>query len=130
MNRYRIIGGRKNPRPEHRVIAEKTIGRKLRPGEVVHHIDGNPLNNRPENLQVCASIAEHLAIHHRTDLVSGRWKKPGRSSRFPGVHLCKKTGLWRAMMSVGNKTKHLGRFKSERMAYNAYKSARHDAAGE
>ena len=37
----------------HRWVAEKHIlGRKLRPGEVVHHTDGNKLNNDPSNLEV------------------------------------------------------------------------------
>ena len=34
----------------HRWIVEKNIGRKLKPYEVVHHRDGNKLNNsRPCN---------------------------------------------------------------------------------
>ena len=36
----------------HRVIAAEMIGRTLRPGEVVHHLDGDKLNNSPENLEV------------------------------------------------------------------------------
>ena len=32
----------------HRVVAEKMIGRVLKPGEVVHHLDGNIRNNCPE----------------------------------------------------------------------------------
>lgn len=28
-------------RHEHRVVAEQILGRELRPGEVVHHIDGD-----------------------------------------------------------------------------------------
>jgi hypothetical protein len=31
---------------------EKKLGRKLKPGEVVHHIDENKRNNDPENLSL------------------------------------------------------------------------------
>ena len=48
----------------HRLVAEKAIGRKLRDGEVVHHIDGNRRNNDPENLMVMLA-AEHGCLHLR-----------------------------------------------------------------
>lgn len=55
---YRKLNGRH----EHRVVAEQKIGRRLKRGEVVHHIDGNHLNNHPDNLEVM-SQREHMRLH-------------------------------------------------------------------
>ncbi|MCM1367254.1 MAG: HNH endonuclease [Roseburia sp.] len=48
----------------HRDIASRKLGRPLRANEVVHHRDGNKLNNRPSNLQVMTR-KQHWRIHHR-----------------------------------------------------------------
>ena len=50
-------------RHEHRVVAEQMLGRKLKPGEVVHHIDGDVRNNSPDNLMVFASQSDHASYH-------------------------------------------------------------------
>ncbi len=36
----------------HRYVASKKVGGKIGKGRVVHHKDGNKLNNRRKNLQV------------------------------------------------------------------------------
>lgn len=37
----------------------------LKPGQVVHHIDGDRSNNDPSNLMVFDSHAEHTQFHHQ-----------------------------------------------------------------
>lgn len=58
---YRKLNGRH----AHRAIAELLIGRPLEPGEVVHHRDGNKLNNDPTNLEVLPSQSQHASIHFK-----------------------------------------------------------------
>ena len=55
---------------EHRLVAEEKIGRKLKPRELVHHINGKKLDNRPENIEVLKSVAHHLNKHRKNN--SGR----------------------------------------------------------
>ncbi len=59
---YRIlrIGGQAIR--EHRLVMEQILGRKLGRRELVHHVNGDRLDNRPENL-VVVSPAEHTLIH-------------------------------------------------------------------
>ncbi len=47
----------------HRLIMEQIIGRPLGINEVVHHINGDKKDNRPENLQVM-SVSEHSRMEN------------------------------------------------------------------
>jgi hypothetical protein len=59
---------KRNGRHEHRAVAEQKLGRPLKRGEIVHHIDGDYLNNDPDNLAVMTQ-ADHIRIHKPS-----RWK--------------------------------------------------------
>ena len=54
---------------EHRKIMKLKLGRELMPDEVVHHIDGNPYNNKPSNLAVMTR-SEHSRLH-----IKEYWRK-------------------------------------------------------
>ncbi len=60
---YRKVNGRH----EHRAVAESVLGRPLKKGEVVHHIDRNKRNNSPDNLMVFRNQAEHAKWHESHD---------------------------------------------------------------
>jgi len=62
--------------PDHILIAEKVLGKRLPPSAVVHHSDGDTLNNTNSNLVICENQGYHLFLHQRK-----------RAFEAGGVHL-------------------------------------------
>jgi hypothetical protein len=67
-----VDSGWQEYRPEHILIMEESINRKLvrskdGKGEGVHHLDGDKLNNNIENLFLYSNEKEHYAIHRSLD---------------------------------------------------------------
>lgn len=48
--------------PLHRVLMENKLGRLLTSKEIVHHVDGDTSNDRPENLELMTRSTH--AAHH------------------------------------------------------------------
>ena len=51
--------------PVHRWVAEDKIGRSLRQGEIVHHMDRDKRNNSPNNLWVFKNQKRHDKTHKK-----------------------------------------------------------------
>ncbi len=93
----------------HRII----LGSRC--GDVVDHIDGNPLNNCRDNLRVGT---------HRTNIRAFQRKRERCSSCFRGVWRERGRTSWRAAVTVRTnnrfKKHRLGSFASELAAAKAY----------
>ncbi len=78
-----ISNGWEMYRPEHILVVEKNIGRKLNrtkngKGEGVHHIDGDKLNNKLENLFLYSDEKEHSKIHQSLENIAYFLVKEGK----------------------------------------------------
>jgi hypothetical protein len=56
---------------EHRLVMEQAIGRPLNPNELVHHIDGDPKNNAPENLKIML-YGQHIRLNEAVNAGDAR----------------------------------------------------------
>jgi HNH endonuclease/AP2 domain len=83
-----------------------------KPGEMVDHINGDPLDNRRANLRLC---------NHTQNCGNSRWAV-GRSG-YRGVEFQKNTGKWRAYISIKGKSVHLGSVTSKEEAARLYDAA-------
>ena len=104
-NRMEVSVGGKNYKV-HRIIAAAFLeGFNNLPAVV--HIDGNPSNNRIDNLRMVTNIKNHQAF---------KKKKKGCSSQFRGVHWDKVKKKWRASCKVEGILKNIGYFHNEKDA--------------
>lgn len=89
-------------------------------GQYIDHIDGNPLNNRCDNLRL-VSQSINLGNMHR---------KPSSNSGYMGVYFDKKRGNYQAHVGHHGTTIHLGRYKTAEEAAAAYNAKKIELFGE
>jgi len=95
----------------HTIILERILGRSLEKGELVDHIDLNPLNNRRNNLRLADKRKNATNAKKRSDNKSG----------YKGVCWSKPAKRWRAYGKKLGKQIHLGYFDTPELAHEAYK---------
>lgn len=88
------------------------IGKPINDLEV-DHINGNPSDNRKQNLRICS---------HSENLMNKRMMK-NNTSGIVGVCWDKLTKKWVVYISINKKLKHLGRFQDKQKAINIRKQA-------
>jgi hypothetical protein len=108
---YRYVGINLTTHSEHRLAWLMRTG--AFPEGEIDHIDGNRLNQSPDNLRVVTHQENHRNKKRRCDNTSG----------MMGVHGDKRRGKWHARIKLDGKRIHLGYFDDFFEAACARKSA-------
>lgn len=96
----------------HQLILARMLGRELMKGEKVDHINGDPLDNRRDNLRLTTHADNCKNRHRQVNNTSG-YKGVSSQRRVNGVK-------WTAYITSDKKRYHLGCFETPEEAYAAY----------
>jgi len=115
--RGKCLGIEKNGYYVAKIDNKKYLGHRLVwlihygsfPADTIDHINGDRLDNRIENLRVMSSLENNLIRH---SYVLGK---------LAGTKQNVLTKKWLAKITIGKRTRYIGRFETEIEAYNAHK---------
>jgi predicted DNA binding protein len=105
----------------YRLVMEEYLGRELKPTELVHHKNGDPSDDRLEDLELM-TVGAHISLYQRgiprpnhpsTKLTSRQVaviRKAYRSGKYTQAQLAQHFGVSRAMVShiVNGKRRNIG----------------------
>lgn len=114
------INGKRTFETLHQVILSRILGRELKAGEEVDHIDGDGLNCCRSNLRLATRLQNARNMR----------KSRANTSGYKGVTLEKESGKWRAQITSMGKKYNLGRFLTPEEAHEAYCKAAKEYFGE
>ncbi len=103
----------------HRVLAGAVEG------EIVDHINRNPLDNRRSNLRITSRTINNINRGKNKT-----WKGRPTSSAYRGVSWNKEMKMWQASFWFDSKQRHLGYFAEEEDAARAYDVRAYEVHGE
>lgn len=118
---YAIRSERQTDGSEKRLYLHRLVA-LAREGQVVHHKNGDRLDNRSENLEVHNSHSEHFRAHAVTD-------GPRTGCRFRGVTYNRPFGRWVARLQIDGERRHIGYFHSPEEAARAWDKAAREILG-
>ncbi len=111
VNRYEWFGHRTG-NTTNSIRPTRNIGNKIirmyrvilnaKKGEIIDHINGDPLDNRKQNLRICTKSQNCMNSKMRSNNTSG----------FKGVNKGNRRTTWRAEIWLNNKKINLGCFKN------------------
>lgn len=119
-DRYRQVSINGRTRNEHRIVFLWHHG--FVPAKI-DHADGNPHNNRAENLRAATMSQNQM----------NRVKRHPADSKYKGVTYCndgKRLKRWVAYINLDGTRTHLGRYHTEEDAARAYNAAAIKLFGE
>lgn len=91
----------------HRIVYQEAYG-DLKPTDIIDHIDGNPKNNKIENLR-------------RTSVRgNSQNRKEHRNGKQVGGTYDKNFNLWHVSIQINGKSYYCGSYKTKESAENAY----------
>lgn len=81
----------------------------------VDHINGNPKDNRWDNLRIVTQFVNQQNRHK---------VRKGAKSKLIGANWCKARGVWRSAIRINGQRKELGSFQTAELAHEAYMKAK------